>query len=41
VDKGGDEQLNKALAMNGNESAGKRMEAPLALVYRSRLHQIL
>jgi hypothetical protein len=28
VDKGGDEQLNKALAMNGNESTGKRMEAP-------------
>jgi hypothetical protein len=28
VDKGGDEQLNKALAMNGNESTGKRMKAP-------------
>jgi hypothetical protein len=28
VDEGSDEQLNKAPAMNGNESAGKRMDAP-------------
>jgi hypothetical protein len=28
VDEGSDEQLNKAPAMNGNESVGKRMAAP-------------
>jgi hypothetical protein len=28
VDKGSDEQLNKAPAMNGNESTGKRMDMP-------------
>jgi hypothetical protein len=28
VDNGSDEQLNKAPAMNGNESTGKRMDAP-------------
>jgi hypothetical protein len=31
VDKGSDEQLNKAPAMNGNESTGKRMDVPLAI----------
>jgi hypothetical protein len=46
VDKGSDEQLNKAPAMNGNESTGKRMDVPpLALGFNapldSKLHQIL
>jgi hypothetical protein len=31
VDKGSDEQPNKALAMSGNESTGKRMDVPLAI----------
>jgi hypothetical protein len=35
VDKGSDEQLNKAPAMNGHESTGKRMDAPpCTWVYR-------
>jgi hypothetical protein len=46
VDKGSDEQLNKAPAMNGNESTGKRMDCPpLALGFNApldpKLHQIL
>jgi hypothetical protein len=28
VDNGSDEQLNKAPAINGNESTGKRMDSP-------------
>jgi hypothetical protein len=31
VDEGSDEQLNKALAMNGNDSTDKRMDLPLAI----------
>jgi hypothetical protein len=46
VDEGSDEQLNKAPAMNGHESTGKRMDVPpLALGFNApldpKLHQIL
>jgi hypothetical protein len=40
VDNGSDEQLNKAPAMNGNESTGKRIDAPLLWVYRHDLNHI-
>jgi hypothetical protein len=36
VDEGSDEQLNKAPAMNGNESIGKRIDAPSSWFYRAR-----
>jgi hypothetical protein len=32
VDEGSDEQLNKAPAMNGNESTGKRIDAPFLVL---------
>jgi hypothetical protein len=32
VDNGSDEQLNKAPAMNGNESTGKRTDAPFLVL---------
>jgi len=36
VDEGSDEQLNKAPAMNGNESIGERIDAPPSWFYRPR-----